>query len=127
MNKLQTERVEKDALRPQFEAEIDELRKRIRHLESLWQEDRAYRDENDLSEAEREVLVLIAQGYSNKQIAAKRNTIEMTTRAHVSSILRKLQVENRTEAALHAWRNDIVSIEEAWEVVKNMQWKKVTP
>ncbi|HQF72222.1 MAG TPA: response regulator transcription factor [Promineifilum sp.] len=52
-----------------------------------------------LSEREREVLVLLAQGASNRDIADRLVISEGTVKNHVSSILGKLQAENRTQAA----------------------------
>ena len=55
----------------------------------------------ELSEREREVLGLVAQGLTNKQIAAVLVISPITARNHVSSILTKIGLENRTQAA--AW------------------------
>ena len=52
-----------------------------------------------LSEREREVLVYLAQGAANKEIAQKLVITEGTVKNHVSNILGKLQAENRTQAA----------------------------
>lgn len=52
-----------------------------------------------LSDREREVLVLLAQGNANKEIAEKLSITEGTVKNHVSNILAKLQAENRTQAA----------------------------
>ena len=52
-----------------------------------------------LSEREREVLVLLAQGSSNREIAQKLVIAEGTVKTHVSNIMAKLQAENRTQAA----------------------------
>jgi DNA-binding NarL/FixJ family response regulator len=52
-----------------------------------------------LSDREREVLVLLAQGASNKEIAERLAITEGTVKNHVSNILAKLQAENRTQAA----------------------------
>ena len=52
-----------------------------------------------LSDREREVLVLLAQGASNRDIAEKLVITEGTVKNHVSNILDKLQAENRTQAA----------------------------
>jgi DNA-binding NarL/FixJ family response regulator len=49
-----------------------------------------------------EVLNLICQGNSNKQIAEHLQTVEATAKAHVSAILRELRVESRTQALLMA-------------------------
>jgi DNA-binding NarL/FixJ family response regulator len=52
-----------------------------------------------LSDREREVLVLLAQGNANKEIAEKLVITEGTVKNHVSNILAKLRAENRTQAA----------------------------
>lgn len=52
-----------------------------------------------LSDREREVLVMLAQGVPNKEIADKLHLAEGTVKNHVSNILDKLQVQNRTQAA----------------------------
>jgi len=61
-----------------------------------------------LSEREREVLVLLAQGASNKDMAEKLFITEGTVKNHVSNILSKLQAENRTQAADIARRHGLV-------------------
>ena len=61
-----------------------------------------------LSEREREVLVLLAQGTSNRDIAEKLYITEGTVKNHVSNILAKLQAENRTRAADIARRYGLV-------------------
>jgi RNA polymerase sigma factor (sigma-70 family) len=61
-----------------------------------------------LSEREREVLVLLAQGLANKDIAEKLVITEGTVKNHVSNILAKLQVENRTQAADIARKRGLV-------------------
>jgi DNA-binding NarL/FixJ family response regulator len=53
----------------------------------------------DLTEREREVLALLAQGASNREIASRLSITEGTVKNHVSNILGKLQAENRTQAA----------------------------
>jgi DNA-binding NarL/FixJ family response regulator len=61
-----------------------------------------------LSEREREVLVLVAQGHSNREIAERLVLAEGTVKNHVSSILGKLQAENRTQAADIARRHGLI-------------------
>lgn len=61
-----------------------------------------------LSEREREVLVLLAQGASNREIAEKLVITEGTVKNHVSNILGKLQAENRTQAADIARKRGLV-------------------
>jgi DNA-binding NarL/FixJ family response regulator len=62
---------------------------------------------NALTDREREVLVLVAQGLSNQQIADSLVISERTARTHVSNILGKLGVASRTQAALLAIREGI--------------------
>ena len=62
---------------------------------------------NSLTDREREVLVLVAQGLSNRQIADSLVISERTARTHVSNILGKLGVASRTQAALWAIREGI--------------------
>jgi NarL family two-component system response regulator LiaR len=58
----------------------------------------------DLTARELEVLRLIARGLQNKQIAAQLHLSEKTVKTHVSAILRKLGVADRTQAAVYAVR-----------------------
>jgi len=61
-----------------------------------------------LTPREQEVLELIARGLSNKRIALELGIAEKTVKIHVSSVLRKLGVADRTQAALHAVRERLV-------------------
>ncbi|HDR7792720.1 TPA: response regulator transcription factor [Bacillus luti] len=61
-----------------------------------------------LTARENEVLQLIAKGMSNKEIASVLVITEKTVKAHVSSILSKLNLSDRTQAALYAVKNGIV-------------------
>jgi len=65
--------------------------------------------DNDLTEREREVLALVARGYTNKQIAEALYVSEKTARNHVSHILEKLGLSRRSEAAAFAVEHKIVS------------------
>ena len=62
----------------------------------------------DLTPRELDVLVCIAQGMSNKQIAQQLSVSTTTVRSHVSSMIRKLNVENRTQLAIYAREHDLV-------------------
>lgn len=62
----------------------------------------------ELSDREMEVLRLIADGYSNAKIAEQLVISEKTVKGHVSNILSKLQLADRTQAAVYAWREGIV-------------------
>jgi two-component system, NarL family, response regulator LiaR len=81
----------------------------------LMREVRAPESPEELTEREIEVLKLVAQGKANKQIASSLFVSEKTVKAHVSSILMKLGVQSRTQAALHAVRTGLVSTEELGE------------
>jgi two-component system response regulator DevR len=65
-------------------------------------------DTGDLTAREREVLVLIAEGATNKEIAAKLVVSENTARNHVSHILSKLGFSRRSEAAAYAVKKGLV-------------------
>ncbi|MBB4238165.1 LuxR C-terminal-related transcriptional regulator [Rhizobium esperanzae] len=60
-------------------------------------------DKNSLTPREREVMDLVSQGLSNKHIGLRLNLQEKTVKHHMTQILSKLGVSNRTEAALQ-WR-----------------------
>lgn len=77
----------------------------------LMREVRAPDSPEKLTERETDVLRLLALGRANKEIALELNIGEKTVKTHVSSILRKLGVPSRTQAALHAVRIGLVSIE----------------
>jgi two-component system, NarL family, response regulator LiaR len=63
-----------------------------------------------LTEREQDVLRLLGQGQSNKQIARSLHLREETVKTHVSKILHKLGVQSRTQAVLYAMRNGLMSI-----------------
>ena len=63
----------------------------------------------DLTPRERQVLALLAEGRTNKQIAEALTVSPGTIRLHVSNILSKLEVSNRTEAARLALQHNLVS------------------
>lgn len=62
----------------------------------------------DLTAREQEVLVEVARGRSNREIARALSVSEKTVKTHVSAILGKLGVQDRTQAALHAVRSGLV-------------------
>lgn len=61
-----------------------------------------------LTEREREVLRLIADGLRNAEIAGRLVISERTVKSHVNNILAKLQVADRTQAAIFAWREGLM-------------------
>lgn len=62
----------------------------------------------ELSEREIEVLRLIADGQSNASIAARLSISEKTVKGHVSNILGKLHIVDRTQAAVFAWQQGLM-------------------
>ncbi len=72
----------------------------------------ARRDEpnafRELSDRELEVLKLIADGLNNAEIAGRLYVSEKTVKSHVSNILGKLHLADRTQAAVYAWRQGVV-------------------
>ena len=67
--------------------------------------------EEPLTEREMETLRFIAQGLTNQEIAEKLTISERTVGKHVSNILEKLHLANRTQAALYALRRGLASLD----------------
>jgi two-component system, NarL family, response regulator LiaR len=78
----------------------------------LLQEVRAPESATILTEREMEVLRLVALGLANKQIANELGIGDGTVKTHVSSVLGKLGLQSRTQAALHAVRIGLVRADE---------------
>jgi DNA-binding CsgD family transcriptional regulator len=78
-----------------------------RELEGPAVNDSAVRFLERLTAREREILALVAEGLSNKEIAQQLVISERTARTHVSSVLHKLELPTRTQAALAAVRAGI--------------------
>jgi two-component system, NarL family, response regulator LiaR len=66
---------------------------------------------SDLTERELEVLRLIARGQANKVIARELGVSEKTVKTHVSNILAKLHLADRTQAALYAVREGLAELD----------------
>jgi len=77
-----------------------------RQLMELLRKPQAARD--TLTAREHDVLKLVAEGLSNKQIANRLHLTEGTVKGYVSQILAKLRLEDRTQVALYAVRNGMV-------------------
>jgi DNA-binding NarL/FixJ family response regulator len=64
----------------------------------------------DLTRREMEVLKLLAKGMFNKEIADKLSISEKTVKNHVSSIFKKINVSDRTQAAVYAIKNNYIEV-----------------
>ncbi len=62
----------------------------------------------NLTKREREILALVAEGMSNREIAERLVLSPETVKSHVAAILEKLNVSDRTQAAIYAVRNGLV-------------------
>lgn len=65
---------------------------------------------NELTKREREILILIAKGYINKEIAQNLSISEKTVKNHISNLFKKIDVSDRTQAAVYAIKNNYVDI-----------------
>lgn len=63
---------------------------------------------DSLSKREYEILSLLSSGYNNKQIAIKLFISEKTVKNHITNIFKKLEVEDRVQAVLFSYRNEII-------------------
>lgn len=69
--------------------------------------DRARLPASPLSPREQQILTLVAEGSTNKQIARELGVAESTVKIHVQHILRKLKIESRVQAAVYAAENGL--------------------
>ena len=69
-----------------------------------------------LSSREMEILQYVARGFSNKEIASNLNISRQTVKNHMTAILRKLLVEDRTQAALYALRMGWIRLQDTADV-----------
>ena len=69
--------------------------------------DKSIEQINSLTNREYEVLILIAEGLNNKDIAERLYISEKTVKNHVSNIFKKLDLNDRVQAAIFAYKNNI--------------------
>src|SRR5437763_6080810 len=109
--------VPKDVLPPELAATIREAAHGVLHLAPVVQRmllqtiaapRRAEPDPKELTEREHEVLVLLAAGRSNKEIARQLHVSERTVKGHVGHVLGKLGMVSRTQAAIYAIASGVV-------------------
>lgn len=65
---------------------------------------------DDLTNRELEVLIEVASGMSNKEIATNLNISERTVKNHISNIFKKIDVSDRTQAAVFAIKNNLIKL-----------------
>ena len=83
-----------------FEAEVlVKMRNRMKQRAELYEM---------LTEREMEILLLIAKGYSNQEIARASHITIKTVKTHVSNILSKLEVQDRTQAVIYAFQHNLI-------------------
>jgi DNA-binding NarL/FixJ family response regulator len=108
--------VPKDVPPPELAATIREAAHGVLHLAPVVQRTllqaiaaprRAELDPRELTEREREVLVLLAEGRSNKEIARQLHVSSRTVQGHVGHVLGKLGMVSRTQAAIYATRHGL--------------------
>ncbi|MGV3244345.1 response regulator transcription factor VraR [Staphylococcus sp. 11261D007BR] len=83
-----------------FEAEVlVKMRNRMKQRAELYEL---------LTEREMEILLLISKGYSNQEIANASHITIKTVKTHVSNILSKLEVQDRTQAVIYAFQHGLI-------------------
>ncbi|WP_033543050.1 response regulator transcription factor [Planococcus sp. CAU13] len=86
---------------PVLEPEVmSKMMKQMRHERVLHE---------DLTEREMEILLLLAHGYTNQEIADELYIALKTVKSHVSNLLAKLEVHDRTQAVIYAFQHKLVS------------------
>ncbi len=70
------------------------------------------KENNQLTDREKEVLDCLVKGYSNKEIAEELYISDKTVKIHVSKIFKKLRVKSRSQAVIHAIQHQLVSLSE---------------
>ena len=79
----------------------------VKEFNRITMHEKEKHNENNLTAREIEVLELIAEGMINKEIAKQLYISEKTVKNHVSNIFRKLNVSDRTQAAIYAFKHNI--------------------
>jgi len=82
----------------------------LKAIETIYHENHAPSTPSPLTPREKEVLGLMASGFTNKEIASQIGLREGTVKCHVTSIFRKLGANARTEAVVLAIKNDLVDV-----------------
>jgi len=96
-----------DALRATYRGETVLEPKVTGKMMSKMRQKQEYKPHEELTEREREILLLIAEGKSNQEIADELFIALKTVKTHVSNILNKLDVSDRTQAVIYAFRHQL--------------------
>ncbi|MHB0884269.1 MAG: LuxR C-terminal-related transcriptional regulator [Bacillota bacterium] len=99
----------KSILHPKIATKLVQEITRLAERTPGWHGDAAT---TQLTPREREVLVLVARGLTNQEIADRLFISEKTVRNHISNLLRKLRLKHRTQAAVHAIKAGLVRLDE---------------
>ena len=90
---------------------IYELQELIEIIETVMDKEKGQKKLSDnLTKREREILVLITKGKLNKEIANELNITERTVKNHIANLFKKINVYDRTQAAVYAIKNGIYSL-----------------
>lgn len=81
-----------------------------RKLLTFHQQKKPVQEENSLTEREKDVLLCLVEGMSNKEIANKLFISDKTVKIHVSKIFKKLNVKSRSQVVIHAVQKQLVPI-----------------
>ncbi len=84
-------------------------RELVKEFNKITLHDKSKSEESNLTAREVEVLELIAEGMINKEIAKRLYISEKTVKNHVSNIFRKLNVSDRTQAAIYAFKHNMTN------------------
>lgn len=90
----------------------DNINDLIRIIQNIIFDEQKEQSDNKeiLTKRETEILILIARGMLNKEIANELNITERTVKNHISNIFKKINVYDRTQAAVYAIKNKIYNI-----------------
>jgi two-component system NarL family response regulator len=102
----------KSVLREDLLRAVRDVHAGKRHLDPIVASHLAERmSHKSLTSRELEVLRMVARGWGNKEIASALSIAEITVKLHVSHVLEKLNVKDRTEAATAAVQRGIISLD----------------
>ncbi len=93
--------------KPQFNQEIES-----KLIEYIQRDHSSNLLHQKLTDREQEILLLVARGLNDKEIAKRTNISEGTVRCHVSNMLQKLELSNRAQAVLYALKYGLVKLNE---------------